>query len=79
MWFCLHKRKDNKAQKNQGNIRNDQGGYYQQYPPGQDPKETSSQTVTINSRPWQNQTGNYGQYIAEAPAITIPTQPAELW
>lgn len=66
-WFCLRKRKKQKARQNQERVRHDQGGSYQQYLPDQDPKEGYFQT------------GIHGQYIAEAPGSTIPPQPAELW
>ncbi|CAO2648859.1 Nn.00g098080.m01.CDS01 [Neocucurbitaria sp. VM-36] len=79
MWFCLRKHK-NKAQQFQANVGQDQGGHYQEYPLHQDPKEMCSQTVKSDSQQWQHQTGNYGQYIVEAPGSTSPnTQPAELW
>ncbi|KAH9866307.1 hypothetical protein J1614_008873 [Plenodomus biglobosus] len=67
MWFCLRKRKKQKAQQDQVSVGYDQGGSYQQYPPDQDPKEGYSQV------------GIHGQYIAEAPGSKSPPQPAELW
>ncbi|KAF2134080.1 hypothetical protein P153DRAFT_330882 [Dothidotthia symphoricarpi CBS 119687] len=79
MWFCLRKRKNKKAQQNQGDVGHDEDRHYQQYPPGHNPKEGYSQTVTSDSQPWQHQTGNHGQYIAEVPGSTSPKQPAELW
>ena len=79
MWFCLRKRKTKQAQQNQENVGYDQGGYNQQYPSGQNPKEMYSPTVTNDPQPGQHQTETHGQYIAEAPGSKTPAQPAELW
>jgi hypothetical protein len=78
MWFCLRKRKNEKAQQTQGQ-EYDQVGYHQQHPAGQDPKEGYHETVANHPQQWQHQAGNHDQYIVEAPGSTIPKEPAELW
>ncbi|KAF3003503.1 hypothetical protein E8E13_004725 [Curvularia kusanoi] len=80
MWFCLRKRKNQKAQKRQEAAMNPHNGWdqHQQYSDGQAPVEKYSNTVESDRKPWQHQMDSQ-QYVAEAPDRASPTQPAELW
>jgi hypothetical protein len=68
MWCCLRKWRNRKAQRRLEVAINNRGGWDQQFSDSQAPVDDSSQ-----------QMGSHGQYIAEAPDRTSPSQPAELW
>lgn len=74
MWFCLRKSKTKAEQQNQEELENAPGGFYRQYPPGQEPEERYVQVVRIESQLWQLQTANQGHYIAEAPGCRDPVE-----
>ncbi|KAF1932998.1 uncharacterized protein M421DRAFT_416596 [Didymella exigua CBS 183.55] len=77
MWYCLRRRKEDNAQQIQGNTKRNQRGCNSQYTSTENAKNMYSQTIASARHPWQQEV--HSQYVAEAPAHSIPAPPAELW